>query len=232
MQQIHHAYRYILVLVTIACLAFSLDGMAQSDHSGKASYYSNSLHGRKMSNGERYNRDSLTCAHRSLPFGTRLKVTNPTNGRSVVVRVSDRGPFVKGRVIDLSYAAARELHMLNSGVAYMRIEMLKPEDNIPYTNEPESPIQAPEVEYGMAGVCYAFMPHWGKTDDKPSVAKRKASTSTDKKEARQIAEKKIEKVRNATGRNDNSNTKHGKAQSGNSWSSFFNHLKQGSNGVL
>lgn len=232
MQVLHNAYRYLYILVTIACLAFTIDGMAQSDHSGKASYYSNSLHGRKMSNGERYNRDSLTCAHRSLPFGTRLKVTNPNNGRTVVVRVTDRGPFVKGRVIDLSYAAARELHMLNSGVAYMRIETLKPEDNIPYTNEPESPLQTPDVQYGMAGVGYAFMPRWGKTEDKPSVPKRKTSTSTDKKEARQMAEMRIEKSKNNTAKNKPNAANRNNTQGSNTWVSFFNHIKQGSSSVL
>ena len=82
---------------------------AQKQLTGKATYYSDKLHGRKMSNGERYHRDSMTCAHKKYPFGTLLKVRNPLNGKEVVVRVTDRGPFSKRYVIDLSKAAAREL---------------------------------------------------------------------------------------------------------------------------
>ncbi|MFC5385458.1 septal ring lytic transglycosylase RlpA family protein [Aquamicrobium segne] len=79
---------------------------------GRASWYA--LHSRTAS-GERMNPAAMTAAHRSLPFGTRLKVTNTKNGKSVVVRINDRGPFVKGRVLDLSKAAARELGFINSG---------------------------------------------------------------------------------------------------------------------
>ena len=116
-------YRTKLLLVALftLCNIFTLTIQAQSD--GKASYYSNGLHGRKMSNGERYDCNAFTCAHRTLPFGTRLKITNPRNGKSVIVRVTDRGPFVRGRVVDLSYAAARELGTLASGVAYVKVEL-------------------------------------------------------------------------------------------------------------
>ena len=105
--------RLLLIAFFLLFSFFTLTVHAQSG--GKASYYSNGLHGRRMSNGERYDRNGFTCAHRTLPFGTRLKVTNPRNGRSVIVRVTDRGPFVRGRVVDLSYAAARELGTLASG---------------------------------------------------------------------------------------------------------------------
>lgn len=76
---------------------------------GLASYYSNRLHRHKTSNGERYNKYSMTAAHPTLPFNTRLRVTNLNNGRTVVVRINDRGPFYKARIIDLSYAAASRL---------------------------------------------------------------------------------------------------------------------------
>lgn len=88
---------------------------------GKASYYANKFHGRKTASGEIYHKDKLTAAHRSLPFGTRLKVTNLSNGREVVVRVNDRGPFIKGRIIDVSYAAARKLGMTHKGVVRVRV---------------------------------------------------------------------------------------------------------------
>jgi len=81
---------------------------------GRASWYA--LHSRTAS-GERMNPSALTAAHRTLPFGTRLKVTNQRNGKSVVVRINDRGPFVRGRVLDLSRAAAREIGMIGSGHA-------------------------------------------------------------------------------------------------------------------
>ncbi|MGN6144183.1 MAG: septal ring lytic transglycosylase RlpA family protein [Mesorhizobium sp.] len=81
---------------------------------GRASWYA--LHSRTAS-GERMNPAALTAAHRTLPFGTRLKVTNQRNGKSVVVRINDRGPFIKGRVLDLSRAAARQIGMIGSGHA-------------------------------------------------------------------------------------------------------------------
>ena len=100
---------------------------AQADEvlTGKASFYGNKFHGRKTSSGERYHRDSLTCAHKTLPFGTLLKVRNLKNGREVIVKVTDRGPFVKGRIVDLSMAAARELDMLSSGVANVEATFVK-----------------------------------------------------------------------------------------------------------
>ncbi|MCR5076800.1 MAG: septal ring lytic transglycosylase RlpA family protein [Prevotella sp.] len=150
---------------------------AQSSSSGgKASYYSNGLHGRRMSNGERYDRNGYTCAHRTLPFGTRLRVTNPRNGKSVIVRVTDRGPFVRGRIVDLSYAAARELGTISSGVAYVKVEVVSRETEIPFAAEP-TVIEIPEIEYGTAGVCYEFIPEWEKVEEeKPKEIERKVDT--------------------------------------------------------
>lgn len=82
----------------------------------KASYYANKFHGRKTASGELYHKDSLTCAHKTLPFGTILKVKNPKNDKVVFVRVTDRGPFTKGRSIDLSYAAAKKLGIIKHGI--------------------------------------------------------------------------------------------------------------------
>ena len=92
--------------------------------SGMASWYGGGFHGRKTASGERYNMNALTAAHRSLPFGTRVLVTNARNGRSVEVRINDRGPFVGGRVIDLSRAAASAIGLTASGVAPVRIAVL------------------------------------------------------------------------------------------------------------
>jgi rare lipoprotein A len=88
---------------------------AKSFQRGVASWYGPGFHGRLTANGERFNTNSLTAAHRTLPFGTRVRVTNATTGRSVVVRINDRGPFTRGRVIDLSKAAARAIGV--TGVA-------------------------------------------------------------------------------------------------------------------
>ncbi len=92
--------------------------------SGKASWYGPKFHGRTTASGEKFNQNALTAAHRSLPFGTQVKVTNVNNGRSVVVRINDRGPFVAGRIIDLSAAAARTLGLVQSGVAPVRLQIL------------------------------------------------------------------------------------------------------------
>jgi len=90
-----------------------------------ATYYSKRFQGRKTASGERYSRDALTCAHKTLPFQTFLKITNPQNSKSVIVRVNDRGPFNRGRDIDLSYAAAKEIGMLAAGVLPVQVEVLE-----------------------------------------------------------------------------------------------------------
>jgi rare lipoprotein A len=89
---------------------------------GVASWYGEPFHGRLTANGERYDMHAYTAAHRLYPFGTRLRVTNLDNGRSVMVRVNDRGPFVKGRIIDLSYSAATDLGMVPNGTTRVRLE--------------------------------------------------------------------------------------------------------------
>ena len=95
-----------------------------SSFGGRASWYGPGFHGRLTANGERYNQYAFTAAHRYLRFGTRVRVTNLNNGRSVVVRINDRGPFVRGRVIDLSAAAASSINMIHSGVAPVRVTVL------------------------------------------------------------------------------------------------------------
>ena len=110
--------RIIFILATILSLS-TTTALAQSK--GKASYYGNKFHGRRTSDGSRYHKDSLTCAHRTLPFGTLLKVRNQKNGREVVVKVTDRGPFGPGRIVDLSMAAAREIGMVQQGVVPVEV---------------------------------------------------------------------------------------------------------------
>ncbi len=91
---------------------------------GTASWYGLPFHGRKTANGETYDMNGLTCAHRTLPFGTILLVTNLGNGRSVRVRVTDRGPFVSGRIVDLSRGAAVALGMLDTGTAQVSLKVV------------------------------------------------------------------------------------------------------------
>lgn len=115
-------------LVLLACASLILGGTAcnrKITQTGKASYYADTFDGRRTASGETFHQRRLTAAHRSLPFGTRVKVINVANGRSVKVKVNDRGPFVQGRIIDLSRKAASKLGMLNTGVANVEIKYKK-----------------------------------------------------------------------------------------------------------
>lgn len=131
------------IVLTTLTLLISFTALAQTER-GKASYYSKSWSGRKTANGERLHHDSLTCAHKTYPFGTLLKVTNPANGLSVIVKVTDRGPYVKGRVVDLSVRAAKELGILAQGIAPVIVERYNP-SIIPF--KPED-FELPEFDLG------------------------------------------------------------------------------------
>ena len=98
------------------------DATAKTVLVGKASWYKM---GKVTANGERYNPSGLTAAHRTLKFGTKVRVTNLRNGRKVVVRINDRGPFIRGRIIDLSLGAARKIGMTHAGVAKVKVEVLR-----------------------------------------------------------------------------------------------------------
>ncbi len=92
---------------------------------GFASYYASRFHGARTASGDRYDEDAMTAAHRTLPFGTRVQVTNLANGRSVVVTITDRGPFAPGRIIDVSRRAASRLDFVRAGTARVRIKVLE-----------------------------------------------------------------------------------------------------------
>ncbi len=94
-------------------------------HLGVASFYAAKFHGRRTANGEIFNNQAFTAAHRTLPFGTKVKVTNLKNGKSTIVRVNDRGPFIRGRIIDLSVAAARKIGLQRTGTARVKLEIIK-----------------------------------------------------------------------------------------------------------
>jgi rare lipoprotein A len=91
---------------------------------GLASWYGDPHHGRLTASGERFDMYDFTAAHRTLPMGTRVRVTNLTNGRAVVVTVTDRGPYIRARIIDLSYAAARRIGLIGPGTALVQLEVL------------------------------------------------------------------------------------------------------------
>jgi rare lipoprotein A len=105
---------FALTLCALVCV----EGAAQAE---LATYYGQEFAGRRTASGEKFNPSGMTAAHRTLPFGTRVRVTNPRNGRSIIVRVNDRGPFVKGRAIDLSSGAAQAIGMGSTGNVSMEV---------------------------------------------------------------------------------------------------------------
>lgn len=157
--------------VTLLCVLFLMVGaMSQVSHlnittaraqqqRGKASYYSKRATGVRTASGERLHHDSMTCAHRTFPFGTILKVTNLSNGKQVVVRVTDRGPFGRGRIIDLSWGAAKALDMLAQGITTVTVERMLT-TNYPMKTEDMSP-ELPIFEFEIADISpYGIVPRW------------------------------------------------------------------------
>lgn len=114
--------------VLLAPSTFSLNSIpsavAASTQSGTASWYGPGFNGRSTASGEIFNMHDLTAAHKTLPFGSRVKVTNLSNGKSVIVRINDRGPYVHGRVIDLSHAAASKIDLIAPGTAAVQMDIL------------------------------------------------------------------------------------------------------------
>lgn len=121
MQKIHRAVLLALALTYATSVQAT---SAPQTITGVASWYGPGFHGRTTANGERYNMHGLTAAHKSLPFGTEVKVTNGSNGKAVIVRINDRGPFVGSRIIDLSKKAAEAIDMIGPGTASVTVEVL------------------------------------------------------------------------------------------------------------
>jgi len=113
-----------VLLVCFSWILFNAFIPNQSEEFGKANYYADSLHGRKTSSGEKYDKNELTCAHKSLPYGSKVKVTRLDNKKSVIVRVNDRGPFKEGYVIELSRRAAEVVDLVRDGSASVRVEVV------------------------------------------------------------------------------------------------------------
>ncbi|MCR5130190.1 MAG: septal ring lytic transglycosylase RlpA family protein [Prevotella sp.] len=140
-----------IVLLCVAFFGFHFAPLsAQKTQKGKATFYSKRATGARTANGERLHHDSMTCAHRTYPFGTMLRVKNPANGKEVVVRVTDRGPFIRGRIIDLSWGAAKKLGIIAQGVAMVEIEPIGKNDGVPYRIEEDKP-KIPDLEITTNG---------------------------------------------------------------------------------
>jgi len=119
----------VMALVAlVGCAASTRDpgevGGVSDVTEGLASYYGHQYHGRLTANGETYDENAMTAAHRTLAFGTMIRVTSQANGKAVVLRVNDRGPFVDGRIVDVSFQAAKDLAMVSAGVMKVRLEVL------------------------------------------------------------------------------------------------------------
>ena len=201
----------VLLCVLLCMLAATTNMYAKTktQQKGKASYYSRRTNGHRTSSGERMNNDSLVCAHRTHPFGTKLLVRNPANGKEVVVRVIDRGPFTRGRIIDLSYEAARRIGMLSAGVAMVEVSVY---DDTPVPFKPKDiSSTVPELELEMNDGGNAMNPAWKRLHEQKEAEKAHASKNTEKGEshagkAAQKAAAKTEKKTTADKATQNKNT--------------------------
>ena len=163
---------------------------AQEPQKGKASYYSKRATGSRTSSGERLHHDSLTCAHRTHPFGTMLKVTNVQNGKSVVVKVIDRGPYGRGRIIDLSWGAAKELGILSQGVAMVTVELA---DELVIPFKPKEDKLLYEIDFDTQDPGPVMTPVWQdmkKAQHKESKPLHKLGDNSTKNKQQAPAEKK------------------------------------------
>lgn len=177
---------YTLMVCTFLFVAL---GFAQQRQVGKATYYGKRAHGMRTSSGERYHRDSLTCAHRTYPFGTILKVHDLNTDKEVYVRVTDRGPFRRGTVIDLSYAAAKELNILNRGVSNVEITMAD-DVHIPY--KVAGGIAIPQLEVKSPdGKGFCNLPEWA--EKKQEMEMKKLTARAEGKNGKRIGFRKNKK---------------------------------------
>lgn len=160
-----------IIIYVLLCCFYIQSITAQETSKGRASFYSKNLNGRKTASGELFYSDSMTCAHKKLPFGTRLRVFNPKNGKEVVVRVIDRGPYRSGFIIDLSYAAAKELDIVRAGHAAVEVTVL-PNNLPPYKPEP---MELPQMETAYSPMVDMRNHKWGR--DTITVKKDSVKTS-------------------------------------------------------
>ncbi|MEA3639021.1 MAG: septal ring lytic transglycosylase RlpA family protein [Lamprobacter sp.] len=141
---------------------------------GQASWYGKKFHGRKTSSGERYDMHQMTAAHKSLPLPTYALVTNLENGRSAVVKVNDRGPFVGNRIIDLSYAAAKRLDMVNAGTAQVEVRSIDPRD---HGKDAKELLRLASAEAGRRGSPTPATPAGGLSRSQQATVSTRSSTT-------------------------------------------------------
>lgn len=173
-------------LAIIICWLVTSLLCANAQQSGKASYYSKRATGAKTSSGIRLHHDSLVCAHRTYPFGTKLLVRNLTNDKEVIVTVVDRGPYRKGRIIDLTYAAAEQLGMISKGVVAVEVTEYHPDKGIPYALDPE---RLPEIdleEHEVSAVDEDYNAVWTKNKREKGEDKLALNTIEKSKEENTI----------------------------------------------
>ena len=182
----------LTALFTIHCSLFTSPVRAQSLQKGKASFYAKRFHGRKTASGERLHPDSLTCAHKSYPFGTLLTVYNPANGRSVNVRVTDRGPYVQGRIIDLSWSAAKELGIIGQGVATVFVSKA---DTFVVPFLPTDEIDIPDLELETNDGAPALHPFWKDMKDDQQEAQQQVQQKPAQKTQQKAPQKTQQKVK-------------------------------------
>lgn len=171
--------------LTLVLSSLALLPLHAQTQKGKATYYSKRMTGARTSSGERLHHDSLTCAHRTFPFGTRLRVTNLQNGKEVIVRVTDRGPFAKGRIIDLSWGAAKAIDMLSAGVVMVKVEVVGDESIVPF-RPTDQPVGVVEYDFAEPGFVPPLLTLEPDTDSisvpkAPTAVKQKTTTVTKKR---------------------------------------------------
>lgn len=136
--------KFLLAFALFFAAAPAVFSQNAAEEYGTASYYSDKLHGRRTASGEVYDKNALTCAHKSLPFGTKIRVTRFDDKRSVVVRVNDRGPYTDGYIVDLSRQAAEQIGLIRDGVTKVKIEVLDADDKKPAA--PSAAAEKPKSE--------------------------------------------------------------------------------------
>jgi rare lipoprotein A len=166
----------LLKILTLSLL-FTTSLIAQDEEFGLASYYSDLFHGKPTASGELYDKTKLTCAHKTLPFGTMLRVTRLDNNKSVQVKVTDRGPFISGRVVEVSRAGAEALGLIQDGSTRVKVEVVKPDLPAVVTTEtvkPESTPPTPEPEKPTPPVVVDPTPKKPTTSNPPSATVTKS----------------------------------------------------------
>jgi rare lipoprotein A len=150
-----HTAGFVLSAALLMMLGTSLPAQSNFTQTGVASFYGKKFHGRTTANGERYSMWAMTAAHKSIPFDSRVRVTNLKNNKSVVVRINDHGPHVKGRIIDLSRGAAAKIDMIKSGTARVKVEVLSS------SGKRDDEKSKGNVEYFTVNIVQTELSGWG-----------------------------------------------------------------------